>query len=215
MAADQRMVIRCYRDGVASFVHDVSHLTPPIQRALSQPSCCRQKGKLIWIMPPGGGGDGRGGWEPSLPARIHPQAVGTKLAKHKAPVITAKLDRLSRDVHFISGLNGAEGAVHRHRARPPCLLIHYQPIICSSSVMIISSRAASVFVQGAGVVIAGARSDVAAPRFKASRAAHSKQAAFRSGLDASRTTLGRALACNEARADRDCWRFGLARATSS
>ena len=159
VAADQRMVIRCYRDGVASFVHDVSHLTPPIQRALSQPSCCRQKGKLIWIMPP-------------LPARIHPQAVGTKLAKHKAPVITAKLDRLSRDVHFISGLNGAEGAVHRHRARPPCLLIHYQPIICSSSVVIISSRAASVFVQGAGVVIAGARSDVAAPRFKASRAAH-------------------------------------------
>jgi DNA invertase Pin-like site-specific DNA recombinase len=32
-------------------------------------------------------------------------AAAMKLAKkHKAPVITAKLDRLSRDVHFISGL---------------------------------------------------------------------------------------------------------------
>src|SRR5271169_5524802 len=38
---------------------------------------------------------------------------------------------------------------------------------------------------------------------------------FRYGLDASRTTLGRPLACNEARADRDCGRFGSARATSS
>ena len=38
---------------------------------------------------------------------------------------------------------------------------------------------------------------------------------FRYGLDASRTILGRALACNEARADRDCGRFGSARATSS
>jgi hypothetical protein len=36
----------------------------------------------------------------------HPQlAAAMKLAKkHKAPVIVAKLDRLSRDVHFISGL---------------------------------------------------------------------------------------------------------------
>ena len=44
VAADQRMVIRCYRDDIAAFVHDVSHVTPPIQRALSRPSCCRQNG---------------------------------------------------------------------------------------------------------------------------------------------------------------------------
>src|SRR6266850_1932159 len=46
VAADQRMVIRCYRDDIASFVHDVFHVTPPIQRALSRPSCCRQNGNL-------------------------------------------------------------------------------------------------------------------------------------------------------------------------
>ena len=44
VAADQRMVIRCLGDDLASFVHDVSHVTPPIQRALSQPSGCRQNG---------------------------------------------------------------------------------------------------------------------------------------------------------------------------
>ena len=41
------------------------------------------------------------------------------------------------------------------------------------------------------------------------------QGRFQRGLDASRTTLGRALACNEARVDRDCVRFGLARTTTS
>jgi hypothetical protein len=33
VAADQRMVIRCYRDGLARFVHDGFHEPPPIQRA--------------------------------------------------------------------------------------------------------------------------------------------------------------------------------------
>ena len=32
VAADQRMVIRCFRDDLAHFVHDVSHVPPPIQR---------------------------------------------------------------------------------------------------------------------------------------------------------------------------------------
>ena len=32
VAADQRMVIRCFRDDLAGFVHDVSHVPPPIQR---------------------------------------------------------------------------------------------------------------------------------------------------------------------------------------
>ena len=43
VAADQRMVIRCFGD-LASFVHDISQVTPPIQRALSRPSSCRQNG---------------------------------------------------------------------------------------------------------------------------------------------------------------------------
>jgi hypothetical protein len=30
VAAGQRMVIRCFRDDVAVFVYDVSHVTPPI-----------------------------------------------------------------------------------------------------------------------------------------------------------------------------------------
>jgi hypothetical protein len=33
VAADQRMVIRCFRDDFASFVHDASHVPSPIQRA--------------------------------------------------------------------------------------------------------------------------------------------------------------------------------------
>jgi len=33
VAADQRMVIRCLGDDLACFVHDVSHVPPPIQRA--------------------------------------------------------------------------------------------------------------------------------------------------------------------------------------
>jgi hypothetical protein len=33
VAADQRMVIRCFGDDLAGFVHDVSHVPPPIQRA--------------------------------------------------------------------------------------------------------------------------------------------------------------------------------------
>ena len=40
------------------------------------------------------------------------------------------------------------------------------------------------------------------------------QGRFQRGLDASRTTSARVLACNEARAVRDCGRFGSARATS-
>jgi hypothetical protein len=44
VAADQRMVIRCFRNDLAAFVHDASHVTPPIQRALSRPSCRRQNG---------------------------------------------------------------------------------------------------------------------------------------------------------------------------
>jgi hypothetical protein len=32
VAADQRMVIRCFRDDFARVVHDVSHVPPPIQR---------------------------------------------------------------------------------------------------------------------------------------------------------------------------------------
>jgi hypothetical protein len=34
VAADQRMVIRCFSDDLAGFVHDVSHVPPPIQHAL-------------------------------------------------------------------------------------------------------------------------------------------------------------------------------------
>ena len=33
VAADQRMAIRCFRDDLAGFVHDLSHVPPPIQRA--------------------------------------------------------------------------------------------------------------------------------------------------------------------------------------
>jgi len=33
VAPDQRMVIRCFRDDLAGFVHDVSHVPPPIQCA--------------------------------------------------------------------------------------------------------------------------------------------------------------------------------------
>src|SRR5882762_320195 len=33
VAADQRMVIRCFGDDLAGFVHDASHVPPPIQRA--------------------------------------------------------------------------------------------------------------------------------------------------------------------------------------
>ena len=33
VAADQRMVIRCYGDDLAGFVQDVSQVPPPIQRA--------------------------------------------------------------------------------------------------------------------------------------------------------------------------------------
>ena len=33
VAADQRMVIRCFRDDFSGFVHDGFHVTPPIQRA--------------------------------------------------------------------------------------------------------------------------------------------------------------------------------------
>jgi hypothetical protein len=36
--------------------------------------------------------------------------------RNKCPIIVAKLDRLSRDVHFISGFDGAEGAVRGRRA---------------------------------------------------------------------------------------------------
>ena len=38
VAADQRMVIRCFGDDLAGFVHDASHVTPPIRCALSRPS---------------------------------------------------------------------------------------------------------------------------------------------------------------------------------
>ena len=37
--------------------------------------------------------------------------------QHKAPIVVAKLDRLSRDVHFISGLMAHRDAVHRRRYR--------------------------------------------------------------------------------------------------
>jgi DNA invertase Pin-like site-specific DNA recombinase len=46
---------------------------------------------------------------PNLPPRSRQRA------KIKAPVIVAKLCRLSRDVHFVSGLM-APSTVHRHRA---------------------------------------------------------------------------------------------------
>jgi hypothetical protein len=38
VAADQRMVIRCFRDDLAGFVHDVLDVPPPIQGCLSRPS---------------------------------------------------------------------------------------------------------------------------------------------------------------------------------
>jgi hypothetical protein len=44
VAADKRMIVRCFRDDFSGFVHDVSHVTPPIQRAV-RPLCGRQKGK--------------------------------------------------------------------------------------------------------------------------------------------------------------------------
>ena len=44
VAADPRMVIRCFCDDLAVFVRDVCHVPPPIQRALVRPSCCRQNG---------------------------------------------------------------------------------------------------------------------------------------------------------------------------
>src|SRR5689334_326923 len=42
MAADQRMVIRCFRDDLAGFVYDVSHVplqSVPIDRAWLQAMC--------------------------------------------------------------------------------------------------------------------------------------------------------------------------------
>ncbi len=45
-------------------------------------------------------------------------AAAIKAARKLAgPVIVSKLDRLSRDVHFISRFDDAQGAVHCHRTR--------------------------------------------------------------------------------------------------
>jgi hypothetical protein len=38
VTADQCMVIRCFRDNLASFVHDVFHVPHPIQGCLPRPS---------------------------------------------------------------------------------------------------------------------------------------------------------------------------------
>ena len=58
-------------------------------------------------------------------------AAAMKLAKkHKAPVIVAKLDRLSRDVHFISGLMAHRDTVHRHRVGHRCRSV-YAAHLCS------------------------------------------------------------------------------------
>src|SRR5258708_6162338 len=45
VAADQRMVIRCFRDDLAHVVHDVSHVPPPIQPTvlLDAPFCRRHE----------------------------------------------------------------------------------------------------------------------------------------------------------------------------
>ena len=53
----------------------------------------------------------------ALDRRPQLEAAIAKAKEHKAPVIVAKLDRLSRDVHFISGLMTHKVAVHRRRAR--------------------------------------------------------------------------------------------------
>ena len=44
VAADQSMVIGCFGDDLSGFVHDVFHVTLPIQRALFRLSCCHQNG---------------------------------------------------------------------------------------------------------------------------------------------------------------------------
>jgi len=47
--------------------------------------------------------------------KLRAALAGARTAK--ASIVVAKLDRLSRDVHFISGLMSQAGAVHRGRAR--------------------------------------------------------------------------------------------------
>ena len=45
--------------------------------------------------------------------------------KAKCEVAVAKLDRISRDVHFISGLMSQRVPVHRHRIRPQRRPLHF------------------------------------------------------------------------------------------
>jgi hypothetical protein len=47
VAADQRMVIRCFRDDFSGFVHDGFHVTPPIQRAISAAAMMRNLSNLM------------------------------------------------------------------------------------------------------------------------------------------------------------------------
>ena len=47
VAADQRMVIRCFRDDFSGFVHDGFHVTPPIQRAISAAAMVRNLSNLM------------------------------------------------------------------------------------------------------------------------------------------------------------------------
>jgi hypothetical protein len=47
VAADQRMVIRCFRDDFSGFVHDGFHVTPPIQRAISAAAMVRNLSNLV------------------------------------------------------------------------------------------------------------------------------------------------------------------------
>src|SRR3954447_20758529 len=56
----------------------------------------------------------------ALDKRPQLAAALRRAKKLKAPIIVAKLDRLSRDVHFISGLDEPTCAVHRHCPRPEC-----------------------------------------------------------------------------------------------
>ncbi len=47
VAADQRMVIRCFGDNLACVVHDVSHVTPPIQRADQRQAMVRSLSNVV------------------------------------------------------------------------------------------------------------------------------------------------------------------------
>ena len=61
----------------------------------------------------------------------------------KAPIIIAKLDRLSCDIHFISGLMSHQTHLHRCRARCPCqspFMLHLYAALAEKERRLISQR---------------------------------------------------------------------------